>query len=44
MTHDEAIAFLEEIKFNLEYLQAHYSQQGVHSPDAQRLVQSKVCF
>ncbi|XP_044727050.1 uncharacterized protein LOC123290787 [Chrysoperla carnea] len=41
MTRDEAIAFLQEIKFNLEYLQAHYSQQGVHSPDLQRLEQSK---
>ncbi|XP_023940799.1 uncharacterized protein LOC112047791 isoform X2 [Bicyclus anynana] len=26
MTKEEAIAFLQEIKFNLEYLRAHYSQ------------------
>lgn len=33
MTRDEAITFLQEIKFNLDYLQAHYSQQGLYSQD-----------
>lgn len=26
MTKEEAIAFLQEIKFNIDYLRAHYSQ------------------
>jgi hypothetical protein len=26
MTREEAIAFLQEIKMNLEFLQAHYAQ------------------
>lgn len=26
MTKEEAIAFLQEIKFNIDYLRAHYTQ------------------
>ena len=26
MSKEEAIAFLQEIKFNIDYLRAHYSQ------------------
>lgn len=26
MTKEEAIAFLQEIKFNIDYLRAHYAQ------------------
>lgn len=28
MTKEEAIAFLQEIKFNIDYLRAHYSQRA----------------
>lgn len=28
MTKEEAIAFLQEIKFNIDYLRAHYSQNA----------------
>lgn len=30
MTREEAIAFLQEIKYNLEYLKGHYTQLGLN--------------
>lgn len=41
MTREEAIAFLQEIKFNIDYLQAHYAQQRLKSAADDRMQQDK---
>lgn len=40
MTREEAIAFLQEIKYNIDYLQTHYAQQRLKSTD-ERMFQDK---
>ncbi|XP_077300018.1 uncharacterized protein LOC143920884 isoform X2 [Arctopsyche grandis] len=41
MTREEAIAFLQEIKFNIDYLQAHYAQQRLKTAAEDRMQQDK---
>lgn len=41
MTREEAIAFLQEIKYNIDYLQAHYAQQRLKSATDERMLQDK---
>lgn len=40
MSREEAIAFLQEIKYNIEYLQAHYSGQRNHGSFDDKLQQN----
>lgn len=39
MTREEAIAFLQEIKYNIDYLQTHYAQQKLKSAAEQQMRQ-----
>lgn len=41
MTREEAIAFLQEIKYNMDYLQTHYAQQRLRSAAEERLQQDR---
>lgn len=41
MTREEAISYLQEIKYNLEYLQIHYNNQFWFNGNSDR---SKVIF
>lgn len=41
MTREEAISYLQEIKYNLEYLQNHYNNQFWFNGNSDR---SKVIF
>ncbi|XP_041970235.1 uncharacterized protein LOC121726786 [Aricia agestis] len=40
MTKEEAIAFLQEIKFNIDYLRAHYSQRAAEESAQQERLRS----
>jgi hypothetical protein len=42
MTREEAIAFLQEIKMNLEFLQTHYTQLQHSKEQQQQRQQAKV--
>jgi hypothetical protein len=42
MTREEAIAFLQEIKMNLEFLQTHYTQLQHKEQQQQQQQQAKV--
>ncbi|RZC36499.1 uncharacterized protein BDFB_001634, partial [Asbolus verrucosus] len=41
MTREEAISFLQEIKYNLDYLKNHYTQLGLNSKEHSREVTKK---
>ncbi|XP_046752520.1 uncharacterized protein LOC124415497 isoform X2 [Diprion similis] len=40
MTRDEAIAFLQEVKYNLDYLQAHYIQNKERASRVQKALEN----
>ncbi|XP_046630241.1 uncharacterized protein LOC124310398 isoform X1 [Neodiprion virginianus] len=40
MTRDEAIAFLQEVKYNLDYLQAHYIQNKERTSRVQKALEN----
>jgi hypothetical protein len=37
MTREEAISFLQEIKYNLDYLKNHYTQLGLNAKERSRV-------
>lgn len=38
MTREEAISFLQEIKYNLDYLKNHYTQLGFNAKEHSKVI------
>lgn len=39
MTREEAIAFLQEIKMNLDYLQTHYAEERLQKQEQAKVIE-----